>query len=312
MAATSKTNATTMGKITGSVISLQPNGSNVRAWESDLLALCRASDASTLLLKDYNMHVSAQQTLSLDLSRRVEKNIRARRAEFVDNSRYVRAQEALTKSVQVKEEKDALSEQPPLDGSAQSGSTRQGSRYAVGDAADDSDDVQDVTDSKHKEASVERERKARERALVMSQRLATRQLLTERRGANLAVFFLDPVSALTLDDPCDREMVCHEHTLYGETMRYAIESTDDMRTRMRIDAAIVSSLKLIPSHVTAGVVPGNVSDRFERVVVFFDDVTRETIVEQVDASLSSLLKKEKECFSAFTSRFKNIEYSRAL
>jgi uncharacterized membrane protein YgcG len=91
-------------------------------------------------------------------------------------------------------------------------------------------------------------------------------------------------------------------------MRYAIESSEDMKTRMKIDAILVTSLKAIPAHVTAGVVTGNVYDRFQRVVMFFDDVTRGTIIEQVDASLSSLVKKEKECFAAFTSRFKNIEY----
>jgi hypothetical protein len=49
-------------------------------------------------------------------------------------------------------------------------------------------------------------------------------------------------------------------------------------------------------------------DRFERVIVFFDDVTRESIVEHVDNALSLLVKKEKECFSSFASRFKNIEF----
>jgi hypothetical protein len=70
----------------------------------------------------------------------------------------------------------------------------------------------------------------------------------------------------------------------------------------------VASLKGIPSHVTAGVVPGNVFDRFERVITFFDDVTRESIVEHVDKTLNQLVKKEKETFSSFTSRFKNIEH----
>jgi uncharacterized membrane protein YgcG len=142
----------------------------------------------------------------------------------------------------------------------------------------------------------------------MAERLASRQLLTERRGANVAVFFLDPVSALDLDDECDRESVCHVHTLYGETMRYAIESSADMRARMRIDALIVASLKGVPNHVTAGVVPGNVFGRFESVITFFDDVSRESIVEQVDNALNQLVKKEKESFSSFTSRFKNIEF----
>jgi hypothetical protein len=75
-----------------------------------------------------------------------------------------------------------------------------------------------------------------------------------------------------------------------------------------LDTDIVASLKGIPNHVTAGVVSGNVYDRFERVIVFFDDVSRETIVEQVDKSLNMLVKTKKECFSAFTSRFKNIEH----
>ena len=239
------------------------------------------------------MYVNAQQTLSLDLNRKVERVIRARRAEVVANSHYVRAQGALHGAAPVKEEIGVRGELPPLEGSPRS--NRSGKEYGVEDGVEkeeEESDVTDVTDEKQKiekDVSVERERKARARAAVMGKRLATRQLLTERRGANLAVFFLDPVSALEIDDDFDRDVVCHEHTLDGETMRYAIEDSEDMKTIMKIDALIVTSLKAIPGHVTAGVVTGNVFDRFERVVMIFDDVTRETIIEQIDASLSSLM-----------------------
>ena len=121
--------------------------------------------------------------------------------------------------------------------------------------------------------------------------MAKRQLLTERHGTSLAVFFLDPLTALDLDDPCDRDTVCHEYTCDGETMRYAIESSDDMKMRMKIDAILVTSLSAVPGHVTAGVVTGDVAGRYERVVKFFDDITRVTVVEQVDNDLRALVKK---------------------
>ena len=68
-----------------------------------------SSVRSCLLLPDYGMYVNAQQTLSLDLSRKVERVISARRAEVVANSRYVRAQGALQGTAQVKEESLVLS-----------------------------------------------------------------------------------------------------------------------------------------------------------------------------------------------------------
>jgi hypothetical protein len=124
MAANSKTEST-MGKPGRYVVPLQSNGVNVRVWESESVLLCREYEASSLLVPDYGMYVNAQQTLSLDLNRKVERGIRARRAEVVANSRYVRAQVALEIPALVKvEEVVASDEQTPLETKARA--TRSG------------------------------------------------------------------------------------------------------------------------------------------------------------------------------------------
>ena len=91
-----------------------------------------------MLLPDYGMYVNAQQTLSLDLNRKVERGIRARREQVVADSRYVRAQGALQGAALVKsEEVGARDEQPPLE--TEGGSAR-ATRSGKGFGADDDDD----------------------------------------------------------------------------------------------------------------------------------------------------------------------------
>jgi hypothetical protein len=153
-----------------------------------------------------------------------------------------------------------------------------------------------------------RESKMRARVKLMAERMNEQSLMTERRGAQHTVFFLDPITALALDDEEDKETVCHVHTLNGETMRYAVETTETAQVRMMLDDVIARSLSAIPAHVTTGVIAGNISDRFQRVVLFFDDIGRKALIEQIDADFSSLTKRERESFAAFTSRVKDIEF----
>jgi len=64
-------------------------------------------------------------------------------------------------------------------------------------------------------------------------------------------------------------------------MRYAVETTETAQVRMMLDDVIARSLSAIPAHVTTGVVAGNIHDRFHRVVLFFDDIGRKALIEQL-------------------------------
>ena len=79
---------------------------------------------------------------------------------------------------------------------------------------------------------------------------------------------------------------------------------------MTLDDIIARSLSAIPSHVTKGVDTGNIHDRFERVVLFFDDIGRKALIEQIDADLNALVKRERESFATFTSRFEDLDHDR--
>jgi hypothetical protein len=113
---------------------------------------------------------------------------------------------------------------------------------------------------------------------------------------------------MQVDEEGDTERVCHVYTLFGETYRYAVESAEDARMRMKIDNSLITSLKHIPSHVTSGVVPGNVFDRFERVVRFYDDVGRKALMERVETDVASFKKRPREAFATFSSRWKDLEH----
>jgi hypothetical protein len=216
-------NNSTMGQTRSVIVPLLSSGANVRSWESSVSNGCRELNAACLLLPDYGMHVSSQHTLALDLARKVERGIIARRAESVAEARYVNSQ----KNVSVKQE--VIDGVPSLE--RRDFGLRSAAAVEVAEVKLDGaeiapilkintvldPDVQEIKADKQS-MSDERERKMRARAVLISERLQKRLLLTERRGTNLTVFFLDPTTALELDDECDREMVCHEHTLEGESL----------------------------------------------------------------------------------------------
>jgi hypothetical protein len=207
----------------------------------------------------------------------------------VAEARFVTAETAVAKSRKMKAEDALASKMPKLE--------------PVVDTSDTKEEVEVIEVSR-----ASRESKMLARAAIIAARMHTQALTTERRGAQHTVFFLDPLTALDLDDDEDKEMVCHEHTLHDETMRYAVESANDAQVRMKLDGMIARSLSAIPAHVTTGVVTGNIHDRFERVVLFFDDIGRKALIEQIDEDLTSIVKRSRESFAAFTSRFKDLEF----
>jgi len=160
----------------------------------------------------------------------------------------------------------------------------------------------------HVVSSITKEKKMLARAAIIAERMKTQARTTERRGAQHTVFYLNPLTALDLDDEEDRDVVCHVYTLHDETMRYAVESPQDAQLRMKLDGLIVDSLSAIPSHITTGVLAGNIHDRFERVVLFFDDIGRKALIAEIDDNLGTICKRARESFATFTSRFKDIEH----
>ena len=275
-----------------SIINLIANGSNVRAWESDVHRLLQMYNMNCLLLPDYAMTVSANKTLALDLEMQVERVIKAGRATVVAEARYMSAESAVAKGRKVKTE-DQATKMPKLED------------VEIADAEETKEKVEvEVNDG----SMSTKERKMRARAKVIATRLLAQKLSTERRGAQHTVFFLDPLTGLEIDDDEDKEAVCHEHTLHDETMRYAVETTENAQVRMMLDDVIARSLSAIPAHVTTGVVTGNIHDRFQRVVLFFDDIGRKALIEQIDEDLGSMVKRDRESFQAFTSRFKDLEW----
>ena len=158
-------------------------------------------------------------------------------------------------------------------------------------------------------ARAEREHNMRVRARAIGARMKQQQdAITERRGGRTMVSFLNPLTARTLHDTVDRDTVCHVHTFNGETLRYEVESPDMKKVRMRLDSAITHSLALIPSHITTGVEPGNIYERYRRVVLYYDDVSRRVVMEAISDELGMVCMRERETFAGFTSRFKAIEH----
>jgi hypothetical protein len=276
-----------------SIICLTANGSNVRSWETALHRLLQMHSMTCLLLADYGMFVSASKTLALDLEMQAEKVIKASHAKVVAEARFVSAESTVAKAHKVKMEALEAGTMPKLE------------KVTPGGPDDTKEKVEVVEVN---DVATRTEHKMRARVKLMAARMHAQALTTQRRGAQHTVFFLDPLSALELHDADLKESVCHVHTLYDETMRYAVESSENAQVRMMIDDIITRSLSAIPAHVTTGVVSGNIHDRFQRVVLYFDDIGRQALIEQIDTDLSLITKRERESFAAFTSRFKDIEF----
>ena len=98
-----------------SIISLTANGSNVRAWETDVHAALQMHGKNCMLLADDGMSVSAHKTLELDLKMQVERAIKAGRAEVVAEARFVTAETAVAKSRKMKAEDALASKMPKLE-----------------------------------------------------------------------------------------------------------------------------------------------------------------------------------------------------
>jgi hypothetical protein len=282
-----------------SILSLAGNGSNVKAWECAVHSALQTQGMICLLMADYGMHVSSDKTLALDLKMRVDRAIHTGRAEVVTRARFVAAEAAVAKSeatlaksrkMKAEERLEAKNIMPKLEPVEVEETKEQVEVHEVASSTKET-----------------KEQKMRARAAVIAERMNTHALTTERRGAQHTVFYLDPLTGLALDDEDDPDVACHVVTLHGETMRYAVESPQDAQLRMKLDALIVDSLIAIPPHITTGVLPGNIHDRFKRVVLFFDDVGRKALIAEIDENLGTICKRTRESFAAFTSRFKDIE-----
>jgi hypothetical protein len=274
---------------TRSIPTLTANGSNVRAWETAVHGALQLQGKNCLLMADYCMSVEAHKTLALDLEMQVHRNIKASHAEVVAQARYVSAETAVAKSRKMKAEESLKAKSMP--------------KLEPIEAEDIKEQVE-----VHVVSINTRQNKMLARAAVLAERMKARTLTTERRGAQHTVFYLDPLTALELDDEEDRDVVCHVYTLHDETMRYAVESIHDAQVRMMLDGLIEDSLSAIPPHITSRVKPGNIHDRFECVVLFFDDIGRKALLAGIDNDLGSISKRVRESFATFTSRFKDIEH----
>ena len=277
------------------LLCLNASGSNVREWEQAVQGMLKLESRHYLLAEDYSMCVDSDATIHLDMQLQVDRVIKGRRAEAVSRSNFDKAEAASEKTkvkvegVSVKVE-GAEEGPPPLEP----------------DEEEESDDVEVVVMSKSSVDTVQARMLARAKAIAG--RLSDRQDTTHTRGARTTSHFLDPLSAMQVEEAGDEESVCHVYTQFEHTYRYAVEAPEDARMRMKIDNSLISSLRLIPSHVTSGVVPGNVFDRFERVVRFYDDVGRKALMERVEIDVGSFKKRPRESFATFSSRWMDLEH----
>ena len=303
------------------IIALAANGANVQAWEGAYHAFLQMENQAHFMLRAFSMPVTAQRTLALSVDVQVERAIKAGRTKALAQKTLddaLRKEENSSAAPDVALEDGAKAEKPKS-GTQTTRSQSEGSKSAKKpkeEAAkvEVSAELKEVSGegtvpTGEARARVERERKMRVRALRMSERLAEAQdAVTERRGGQTMVSFLNPLSALDLDDEADRELVCHVHTFDGETLRYAVEDAEHKKVRMHIDGMLTRSLADIPTHVTTGVEPGNVYERYRRVVVYFDDVSRQVLMEKIDDELNVMSMRDRESFASFTSRFRDIEH----
>jgi len=306
------------------IIALTSNGANVRAWEVAFQATLQIENQSHFLLPEYSIPVPAHLTLALSVEVQMSRAIKASRSKEAAQRTLDKAlgeeggpKAATTPVVQLKisppgtRTRSMLKPTPLKIDNAGDAQEEEAAKVKQ-----EADKVQEEHEAKHDSvqegkahARAVREGKMRARAAKMAARLAeTQGAIAERRGGQLMVCYLDPLTALALDDDEDLDTVCHEHTFMGETMRYAVEEPEQAQVRMHIDGLLTRSLSAIPTHVTTGVEPGNIHERYKRVVVFYDDITRKVLIEQIDDDLHEVSMRERESFAAFTSRFRGIEH----
>jgi hypothetical protein len=317
MAANTKENG-----LKGSIVNLRGDGKNVREWEVSVLDLLLENGMDCLTDPEFAMYVDSKSTFSVGMSRQVERVINARRVTFM-------AQYRFRKAIHVKGESVAAQPgMPRLDPEVGSVSEkkkkkkkkkiekdlRRSKRNEEKEKEEKEDDSESDSLEVNDDEQAEREFQIREEYMLaqgkrIAARQATEQSVATRFGTQRTYYFLDPLSALPLDIDIDRMTVCYEHTLDGETMRYAIETPEFSQKRMKIDRMIVTSLSAIPAHVCTDVVSGNVCLRHKSVVLFYDDVTHNTQVMHVTQQLNAFAKRTIESFSAFTSRYKTLEYN---
>jgi hypothetical protein len=292
-------NAKTTGNLKRyTIATLASNGGNVRAWEGEFQAVMQIQNQNHFLLPEYSMSVPAHMTLALGIEVQVDRAIKAGRAADAAEARLT---VDMTVSAEAKKKTGVV-----LRSGKKAG--EEAGEELEEKAAKETKEKVEVHEGEARARAV-KERKMRARAELMAARLATEQgVIAERRGGHLTVCYLDPLTALDLNDEEDKDVVCHVHTLHNETMRYAIEKPEQTEVRMQIDGMLARSLSAIPAHVTTGVSPGNIHERYKRVVLFFDDISRKGLIEKIDVDLNEVSKRERESFAAFTSRFQGIEF----
>ena len=115
-----------------------------------------------LLLPDYCMHVSADKTLELDLKMRVDRAINTGRAEVVSRARFASAEVAVAKSRKIKAEEQLQANNMP--------------KLEPSEAEETKEQVE-----VHEVSMSTKEKRMRARADVLSERMKTLALTTERR-----------------------------------------------------------------------------------------------------------------------------------
>ena len=272
-------------KIRSAIVSMASNGSNLKQWERDVNYVLQMFDKSCLAYEYFNMHVDASKTISLGIKSQVARAVKDRRTEVVAEARFKKASEG-TKM----EPKDSDFEQmPPLE-------------------SVNEDETKEKVKTKVEVTRVSDEDRMNARAELLAARITASPLLSERRGMQHTVFFLNPLDCFRVDEEQDKARACHVHTIRGETMRYALESSGDAQLRMKLDGMIMKSTQAVPAHITSGVVPGDIHSRMGRIVTHYDDIGRKALVEQVDNDFESIVFRKKESFATFTSRWQDIEY----
>jgi uncharacterized membrane protein YgcG len=307
------------------IIALKADGSNVRAWEESMLSCLFGVGMTCLTWADFAMLVSEQETHMAGVEVQVERVITARRVKFMANHRFLAAQ----KVVRVKAESaNAQAGTPSLEKvEVKEVENRRSGRLAQrGEAGSEGVEAKEVEGAKTEKAEqesadvsvdveIEGERQWREienemkaNGARMAARNACTPHLSDRLMTQRSAAFLDPISALPLTSTYDTERVCYVRTIDGVTKRYAIETDEFARLRMTLDAMIVASIKNIPAHVCTDVLNGNVYARHQCVVLFFDDVSKNTQVMDVSVRMNGFNMKPNESFHSFTTRFLTLQH----
>jgi uncharacterized membrane protein YgcG len=305
------------------IIALKADGSNVRAWEESMFSCLFGVGMNCLTWADFAMLVSEQETHMAGVEIQVRRVIMARRTEFMVNHRFLAAQKAVRvkagsanaqagmPSLEKVEVEKRRSER--LAQKEQAGSEVVEAKVGVEEAEAEKAEQESVGVSVDVEIEGERqwleiENEMRANGAEMADRNASTPRLSDRLQTQRSAKFLDPLSALPLASTYDADRVCHVRTINGKTKRYAIETAEFARLRMTLDAMIVASIKAIPAHVCTDVLSGNVYARHKCVVLFFDDVSKNTQVMDVSVRMNGFLMKPNESFHSFTSRFLTLQH----